>query len=60
MMLFFDTSALVKFFHRERGTDVVVSMISSSKEQVFGGSHLGHIFSIMGDSIEDILVIEQM
>jgi hypothetical protein len=26
MILFFDTSALVKLFHREEGTDVVVSL----------------------------------
>jgi hypothetical protein len=25
MILFFDTSALVKFFHREEGTDVVTN-----------------------------------
>ena len=28
MILFFDTPALVKFFHWEEGTDVVVSIIS--------------------------------
>jgi len=33
-------------------------MISSRKEQGFGGSHLGHIFSIMDDFIENILLIE--
>jgi PIN domain nuclease of toxin-antitoxin system len=31
MILFFDTSALVKFFHREEGTDVVVSLISGAQ-----------------------------
>jgi hypothetical protein len=31
MILFFDTSTLVKFFHREAGTDVVVSMFFSRK-----------------------------
>jgi len=30
------------------------------EKQGFGGSHLGHIFSIMDDIIEDILIIEQM
>ncbi len=28
MILFFDTSALVKLFHEEQGTNVVVSLIS--------------------------------
>ena len=35
MILFFDTSALVKFFHREEGTDVVVSIISDLKNEVW-------------------------
>lgn len=35
MILFFDTSALVKFFHREEGTDVVVSIISNLKNEVW-------------------------
>ena len=35
MVLFFDTSALVKFFHREKGTDVVVSIISNLKNEVW-------------------------
>ena len=34
MILFFDTSALVKFFHREEGTDVVVSIISGLKRSM--------------------------
>ncbi len=35
MILFFDTSALVKFFHREEGTDVVISIISDLKNEVW-------------------------
>ena len=35
MILFFDTSALVKFFHREEGTDVVVSLISDLKNELW-------------------------
>lgn len=35
MILFFDTSALVKFFHREEGTDVVVSIISDLDNEVW-------------------------
>jgi predicted nucleic acid-binding protein len=35
MILFFDTSALVKFFHREVGTDVVVSLITDRENRVW-------------------------
>jgi len=35
MILFFDTSALVKFFHREEGTDVVTSLITDSGNRVW-------------------------
>lgn len=35
MILFFDTSALVKFFHREKGTDIVVSLITDPHNDVF-------------------------
>ena len=35
MILFFDTSALVKFFHREEGTDVVVSIISDLNNEIW-------------------------
>lgn len=35
MILFFDTSALVKFFHREKGTDVVVSLIADPNNEVW-------------------------
>ena len=35
MILFVDTSALVKFFHREEGTDVVVSIISDLDNEVW-------------------------
>lgn len=35
MILFFDTSALVKFFHRKAGTDVVVSLITDGENRVW-------------------------
>ena len=35
MILFFDTSALVKFFHREEGTDVVISLITDRGNRVW-------------------------
>jgi predicted nucleic acid-binding protein len=35
VILFFDTSALVKFFHREAGTDVVVSLITDRENRVW-------------------------
>ena len=35
MILFFDTSALVKFFHREEGTDVVTSLITDPGNRVW-------------------------
>lgn len=35
MILFFDSSALVKFFHQEKGTDVVVSLISDTDNEVW-------------------------
>jgi len=35
VILFFDTSALVKFFHREKGTDVVVSLITDPGNSVW-------------------------
>jgi predicted nucleic acid-binding protein len=35
MILFFDTSALVKFFHREEGTDVVISLITDPGNRVW-------------------------
>ena len=35
MILFFDTSALVKFFHQEKGTDVVVSLIADTGNEVW-------------------------
>lgn len=35
MILFFDTSALVKFFHREDGTDVVISLITDPRNRVW-------------------------
>jgi predicted nucleic acid-binding protein len=34
MILFFDTSALVKFFNREEGADVVTSLITDSGNRV--------------------------
>jgi len=35
MILFFDTSALVKFFHQEKGTNVVASLISDTDNEVW-------------------------
>lgn len=35
MILFFDTSAMVKFFHREEGTDVVVSIIADPNNEIW-------------------------
>lgn len=35
MIVFFDTSAMVKFFHREEGTDVVVSIISDLTNEIW-------------------------
>jgi len=33
--LFFDTSALVKYFHLESGTDQVVELIDNTENQIF-------------------------
>jgi len=35
VILFFDTSALVKFFHREKGTDTVVSLVTDPGNSVW-------------------------
>ena len=35
MNLFFDTSALVKFFHEEEGTDIVTDLILEQKNEVW-------------------------
>jgi predicted nucleic acid-binding protein len=35
VILFFDTSALVKFFHREKGTDAVTSLITDPDSSVW-------------------------
>lgn len=35
MILFFDTSALIKFFHRENGTDTVVSLVTDPGNSVW-------------------------
>jgi len=35
MILFFDTSALIKYFHREEGTEAVVSLISNPNNEVW-------------------------
>lgn len=35
MILFFDTSALIKFFHEEDGTDVVTKLITSKDNEVW-------------------------
>lgn len=35
MILFFDTSALVKFFHNEEGTESVTEMLNSQENEVW-------------------------
>lgn len=35
MILFFDTSALVKFFHNEEGTEVVTELINSQENEIW-------------------------
>ena len=35
MNLFFDTSALVKFFHEEEGTDIVTDLILEQNNEVW-------------------------
>jgi len=35
MKLFFDTSALVKFFHKEQGTEKVTDLIGNSENEVW-------------------------
>ena len=35
MNLFFDTSALVKFFHQEKGTDIVTDLILEQNNEVW-------------------------
>jgi len=35
MILFFDTSALVKFFHEEKGSDTVTSLILSKDNEIW-------------------------
>jgi len=35
MNLFFDTSALVKFFHEEKGTDIVTELILDHNNEVW-------------------------
>ena len=35
MILFFDTSALVKYFHQEEGTNTVVSLISNPDNEIW-------------------------
>jgi predicted nucleic acid-binding protein len=35
VIVFFDTSALVKFFRREEGTDVVSSLITDPENRVW-------------------------
>lgn len=35
MILFFDTSALVKFFHEEEGTETVTQLINSSDNKIY-------------------------
>ena len=35
MNLFFDTSALIKYFHREKGTETVIDLIQEKAQQVY-------------------------
>ncbi len=35
MNLFFDTSALIKFFHTEEGTDIVTDLIESEENTIY-------------------------
>lgn len=35
MILFFDTSALIKFFHKEKGTDAVTSLILNEENKIW-------------------------
>ena len=43
MNLFFDTSALVKYFHAEAGTEIVVELIDNPENQVSIYSNLAEI-----------------
>ena len=35
MNLFFDTSALVKFFHKEEGSEAVTNLITSKENEIW-------------------------
>jgi uncharacterized protein with PIN domain len=35
MILFFDTSALIKFFHEEEGTEVVTGLIHNEENEIW-------------------------
>ncbi len=35
MNLFFDTSALVKFFHEEEGTDIITDLILEQNNEIW-------------------------
>lgn len=35
MILFFETSALVKFFHNEEGTDAVTELLNSQENEIW-------------------------
>ena len=51
MNLFFDTSALVKFFHEEEGTDIVTELILDRNNEVWI-SELGRlefVSAVLGD-----------
>ena len=50
MILFFDTSALVKFFHREEGTDVVTSLITDSGNRCQSWPDLNLYMPSIGDT----------
>ena len=49
MILFFDTSALVKFFHQEKGTDVVVSLVADTGNEVWVSELVRLEFGYDGD-----------
>ena len=47
MNLFFDTSALVKFFHEEKGTDIVTDLILEQNNEVWISDEGKHKMSVM-------------
>jgi len=41
MNLFFDTSALIKFFHEEEGTETVTGIITDDENKIYVSELLG-------------------